>query len=341
MNKTLAFILALGFIPAIFAQDNEPSSIDDIVVEEDPILKVLESRRANERKLGPKQIIENESHHKVEKEKKDLYQDEVQVFWAQLKEEALITEVDGPKRKFITPKRIYVQVRKEKNNYQTYFLVNKEGKVRYETSKENIISLQDVADLDPAPKHYAVYPTPREYDGGDTKLTLKPYYALHMESLTDQGQTAKATRNELKGFYGWKQPYEFGLSLSLESGKTEASESNNEESTWQAYYFGPVARWLAYDNDFIILSLDTSLQKSLSYVSSHPSYEDQYSAEVLELGGDFILPTRLGQFTAGMHWRFMRKSLDSSSDETRLPPTDKSGFTAFAFSIGYGKEFQW
>ena len=341
MNKSLFFIFTLGCISTSFAQEMKPASIDDIIVEEDPILKTLEEKRANERRLGPKQIIETESHQKLERDKKELYQDEVQVFWAQLKEEALITEVDGKKRKFITPKRIYVQVRKEKNNYQTYFLVNKEGKVRYETSKENIISLQDVADLDPAPKHYAVYPAPREYDGGDTKLTLKPYYALHMESVSDQGQTGKATRNELKTFYGWKQPYEFGLSLSLESGKTEASETNSEESTWQAYYFGPTARWLAYNNDLIILSLDTSLQKSLSYVSSYPSYEDKYSAEVLELGGDLILPTKLGQFTTGLHWRFMRKALDSSSDETRLPPTDKNGFTAFSFSIGYGREFQW
>lgn len=319
----------------------EGNSIDDYAIEEDELIKNLEEKIKNERLTGPKQTQEELKHYEPSKVKNEAYQDDVQIFWGYLKEGSTITEVFGEKKSFKTPKKIYVQVRKERNNYQTYFLLNKEGQVRYSTRREFIIPLDDVADLHPIPKNYVEHGPPKEYDGGDSKITLKPYYALHLESFSDQGQTAKATRNELKLFYGWKLPYEFGLSASLETGTYQSSESATSETTWQTFYLGPAVHWLAYRNDITILSLDLSLQKSVGYITQSPSTEDRFSAEAFEFGGDLLFPTRLGEFTTGMHWRILRKALDASTGEIHTPQTDKSGFTAFSFSVGYGKEFSW
>lgn len=313
------------------------ASIDDYAIEEDEFLKNLESMQKNEHQFRPK--VEREEY--ISTERKKGWQDEVHEFWAMLKPDSPITEVDGKKQTFIVPKKIYVRVRKEKDNYKNYFLLNKENKVRYQTLKENLIAIENVANLQPAPKRFMEYGPPREYDAGDSQLLLKPYYALHFESLSDQGEKAQATRNELKVYYGWKIPVEFGLSVSLEKGTQTQSETSTEQVTFQSFYLGPMIRYLPYQSDNFILSLEGSFQKSMNYEKVYANSVDRYSSDVFEFGAESIFPTFIGQLTAGVHWRLIRSALDSSDDPTHAPRLDKSGQSAFAFSVGYGREFRW
>ena len=304
---------------------------------EDTLIKNLEKMQAKEHLYGPAP----EQSEELNLNKRNVWADDSQDFWAMLKADSAITELEGKKQTFIVPQKIFVRAHKEKKNDKYYFLYNKENKILYKTAKDNIIAVEDVANLKPSPKSFSDYGPPREYDAGDTELLLKTYYALHFEAFTYENETARAFRNELKMYYGWKFPLEFGLSLSLQNGQQLQSETSPEAVPFQSFFIGPMIRYLPYKGDFVIVSLETSFQKSINHKKEFQSGADYYSSDVFEFGTESIFPTFLGQFTAGLHWRTIRNSLISSDDQNRRPSIYKNNQNSFAFSFGYGREFFW
>lgn len=310
---------------------------DDYAIEEDEFLKNLELMQKKEHEFRPRP----ENIEEYNTDKKKGWRDEVLEFWAMLKPDTLITEVDGKKETFVVQKKVFIKVRIEKDNFAYYFILNKENKIRYKTLKTNIIPIENVANFQAAPKNFIEYGPPREYDAGDTKLQLKPYYTLHLESLSDQNEKARATRNEFKIYYGWRLPLEFGLSFSFQKGSYNQSEISSEQTVFQSFFIGPMIRYLPYRSNNLALSLEGSFQKSIGFQKSYSDTIDRYSVEAFEFGTEAIFPTFIGQLTTGLHWRLLRSSLETSTDQTHSPNSDKNGQSSFAFSVGYGREFEW
>ena len=327
IGSSLIFGLATT---ALAAGDN------DFGASNDPLLKDLGELQSHEHVYREKQEKEEK---KKRVEKNDNILNEVQIFPAMLKENSRLIDVDNPKKQVITSRKIYVKIRKERSNNEYYFVLDKEGKVRYQTSIPNVVPIDEVASFDPTPTKSVSYPPPREYDGGDTTFSITPYFNLHFESLTLDDRKASASRAELKGFHKWKLPLEFGLSLSTESGKSSSSDTESQSYTWRSYYLGPIMRYTPWKKEELSVALETSVQKSGNFQRETGSYTDSFAVDVFELGSEARYTTVVGEFTLGLHWRLMRMALDSSNDPSRYPESDKKNNTAWTFSLGYGRRF--
>jgi len=327
-------------------------------------------RRALEKK-NPEQIVEGMKFDEVDQlktfekyysppleiipEERHGYHWPTEIYRAVLRENSVVHDLKTG-RSFTIHRKAYIFAQEEVAGGEVIFVYDKNKQKRFKTNSINVVSIESDLDLKAKPKNYQEFKAPTQYQTKDTTLRLDNFVNFHYEYLQDEylgdlfssllpagtqleSNTfyAYGTRFELKSFYKWDFPIEFGVNLNYQEG---AWQGQAKGLVWRSVFFGPVAQYTLMKNENFSFNVQVSFQQSFFFKarSLTDNFTFNYSTNALELGLNTIWPTRFGDFVIGGSYRRAQASLK----ETTIPlerNSERGLMQSWSIILGYN--FEW
>jgi hypothetical protein len=245
---------------------------------------------------------------------------------------------------YVTTKTVIAWGKEKFLGSDTVYLVNKDNKEIFRTHTIYIQPIKKDLELYPTPKKYKTYTEEKiRLTSDDGALLLSHNFLIEKEKLDTPyfeevfggtvGNSASASRFNFETYYPWDLPTQFGILLSYHEGVWENSLNSLK---WQSFYFGPSIRIPILTYDVVDFRLNLSFQSAFKFNATNFSESYNFSANVLQFGGDMGIKTTFGKFVIVLNYRQYKTSLKEASVDIRSLPSRGS---INSFSVGAGYSF--
>lgn len=259
-------------------------------------------------------VIDTFDIHNLDR-KKDFREDINLTRLVLIKKGKILFNLDSAKAVRV-PRDIYVHLYRKDNRNPFNFVLNKEGKVQYAISVEDIIDINKVVDLKTKPDSFETYSPPDKATFSQDSIELVNLISLSLGSFntdylreyldTPEQGLSNTLGLQLSSYLRWDFPVEAGLRLNYERGFVDYDDSRNYY-TYQLG-IGPSFRYVYGNYEQFTISLFFNPQKIFLHYTrpvSSTSEEDKivFNSNAVELGIEAHTPLKLGSFVFGLVFR--------------------------------------
>jgi hypothetical protein len=246
----------------------------------------------------------------------------------------------------ILSKGIYASVLEINPKRRTLFNVyDKNGIVRYQTTSEGVVEIENDIKLLPGLNAEETYPAKSVFNAENKVAKFGSQFNIHFESFQlshfneiykDEITSVFSQRYEVRTLYNPEWPLKFGFGLNFQN----AYWKNNIESIRLSILsLGPHFQYTFFESEDVSWSASTGVEIAPLYESSSSLYSDNYSAVLYDAGLESVWKSEYGLFSLGSHFRFHDIVLTKSNRPNReLKPKEYSLYT-LGVMIGYKLEW--
>ena len=261
-------------------------------------------------------------------------------FKAAIKPGSLIYAINSDK-KFYIKRKMYVRARLKVGGSSTSYLISKDGKIKYKTNTNNLISVQPDLELRPKIDPLIVYKGRTEFFTVDENIKFKhflnygfgPTSTNYLPVIYRANSTSAFTyRLDSKNYYDSKFPIDFGLNLNYEFGYWEDSQIGTV--TFKSLNWGPVIRWSFWKGKTGFWNLHFGAFKSIFHKAVKEPDTHEFSTLGLLIDLERAQKTRLGTFLFGAGYRQSQSSIKNSTEYLENLSVKGSNKT-ITFTVGY------
>lgn len=244
---------------------------------------------------------------------------------------------------YITKKGTFVLGYYRDDDPYTFFILNKQGELKYTAQSNYIVPVEDDFNLNAKPKHFVKSKRPPNRNTFSKDLKIATSFSLGLEAIDYplvneyQGEDTSiyATRLESKTFVQTKYGIHPGLGLSLQSA-TGAGET--QSLTWTRVDIGPAVKYDLYEDKLHKLSTSLFGGTSLLFTAAFANGQANFRSNYYGVNIEDAIKTRFGTYMLGLDFR---RTSSSSNDNTMAMEleTKTSPFTSLGIYIGTNFDF--
>jgi len=259
-----------------------------------------------------------------------------------LKKNALLLSVDNQKT-FKVPKSLQVMALEKRGQPDISYLYSKSGKIKYQTARRNLISIQEDYDLSTGVDASIKYNRKSIKHKNDSSFLFENTISFHLEQgrgqlfsniFSGNEKNAQSKRFEYKSYFRTQLPIHLGMTTSYQTGEWMGHPDQNAV-TWRAAYLGPTLLFPFKKSDGFSIDAQLSFQRSLLYkISTDLDQFINLDASVFELQVGPQFETSYGRFSLNFAYRQYRTSITSTNDQITWNPR-KGKVKSLAFALGY------
>jgi hypothetical protein len=223
------------------------------------------------------------------------------------------------------------------------YIYNRNGEIKYQTPRENLISVQKDYDLSTGIDATVKYKKVTQRYTDDKGFTLKNSVNLYLEQARGELYTnlfagdeknVQSRRLEAKSYFLTSLPVKLGLSSSYQFGDWKG-HPNDLTISWKAAYLGPTLLYSFRETEQYSIDAQLSFQRSMFYeITDEQELTIDLDASVFELQVGPQFDTSYGRFSLNFALRQYRTSITGASEFINWNPR-KGKITSLSFSLGY------